>query len=95
MAHTECRQEIESLRKELLKKDTVIASQDARLKRVYGMRSWRLFLALLCIKRRIALCFQGASRFLGLSFLCIVTFLIAGYLYALKKIRNTIIFPGG
>lgn len=95
MNYKEESKELDGLRKELFIKEAVISHQQAQLKSIYGMKSWRLALALARIKAQVFICIRRVFRFLGLLFLFIYTLLIAGYLYALKKIRNIIIFPGG
>ena len=87
--------DLDVLRKELFIKEELISHQQAQLKSIYGMKSWRLALALARLNGRIFLYARRLFRFFGLVFLFIYTLLIAGYLYALKKIRNIIIFPGG
>lgn len=95
MEITDYVKEIDNLKKQLLKKEAIIKEKNAQLKCIYGMRSWRLLLVLVRAKRQVYIFIKRLYRLFGLSFLFIFTFLVTGYLFLLKKIRKTIIFPGG
>lgn len=85
----------DSLKKRLFRLEALVKEKNMELKNIYGLRGWRIFLFTAYLRREAAILLKTVFKLFGITVLFMFTLLVTGYLYLLKKIRKSEIFPGG
>jgi len=85
----------DNIRERLSRLEAVIKEKDMELKRIREMNGYRIFLFASRLRRQAVILIRTACRLLVVAVLFIFTLLAATYLYLLKKLRKSEIFPGG
>lgn len=83
------------LKQRLSRLEALVQEKNTELKNLYSLRGWRLFLSACRLRREAVILLKTVFKFLGITVLFIFTLLATIYLYLLKKIRKSEIFPGG
>jgi len=84
-----------SFEKRLFRLEALVQEKNTELKNIYGLRSWRIFLFACRLRRAVAILLKTVFKLFGVTVLFIFTLLATIYLYLLKKLRKSEIFPGG
>ncbi len=87
--------QIEELNRQISIRDAIINEKTGQLRRIYRMRSWKAVNFLTGEKRRLNIVIKRICGFFILIFLLVFTLIITSYLALLKKIRKSMVFPGG
>lgn len=85
----------DNIKKQLVKLEAIVKEKNTELKRIHEMNSWRVLLFLVKLKNTAAIFVNNVFRLLAVTVLFILALFISNYLYLLKKIRKSEIFPGG
>ena len=87
--------QLADLKRQIASKDAIISEKAEQLQRIYQMKSWRISLGLVRIKKQLKIIIKRIFGFFILIFLTIFTVIITLYLVLLKKVRKSMVFPGG
>jgi len=87
--------QIEELNRQIAVREAIINEKTGKLRRIYRMRSWKTVTLLTREKRRLNIVIKRIYGFLILIFLLVFTLIVTSYLVLLKKIRKSMVFPGG
>ncbi len=87
--------QIEELNRQIAVREGIINEKTGQLRRIYRMRSWKAVTLLTRAKRRLNIVIKRIYGFLILIFLLVFTLIVTSYLVLLKRIRKSMVFPGG
>jgi len=87
--------QIKELNRQIAVREAIINEKTGQLRRIYRMRSWKAVTLLTREKRRLNIVIKRIYGFLILIFLWVFTLIVTSYLVLLKKIRKSMVFPGG
>lgn len=87
--------QIEELNRQISIRETIINEKTEQLRQIYRMRSWKAASLLTREKRRLNIVIKRICSFFILTFLLAFTLIVTSYLVLLKKLRKSMVFPGG
>lgn len=87
--------QIEELNRQISIRETIINEKTEQLRQIYQMRSWKAASLLTREKRRLSIVIKRICSFFILTFLLAFTLIVTSYLVLLKKLRKSMVFPGG
>lgn len=86
---------IGELNRKISIQEAIINEKTGQLRRIYRMRSWKTVILLTRGKRHLNIMIKRICGFFILIFLLAFTLIVTSYLVLLKKIRKSMVFPGG
>lgn len=87
--------QIEELKRQISVREAIINEKSGQLRRIYRMHSWKAASLLTREKRRLNIVIKRICGLFILAFLLAFTLIVTAYLVLLKKIRKSMVFPGG